>query len=368
MDAASLELRSALKDEPIDPIADDPDPETRERRHITEKARVHDFVAAAAEGTAVTGASAECRDAYGLSGNVVPYPVFEPIGGRPVETRAATPAPTDGPVAASPTQPFIYGRTHSSWLGVDMVPVSDGAHVFPSLSTATPSGMKTKGSSADETAAAFTADAKKPKRATGSARFRYEDLSVFPEMEVVLRADIPRSLANTVDQQIVAGSGSGGQLASLVSQLTAATAETTRETLVRHVAKAAELVDGTYASELSQIRQLIGLETYVDASSLFSTTDSETAESWLSRRTGGLRGAPVAWIAATSGNKQAGIARRGMHPMSAAVALWGGGIRLIRDELSSAASGEVIITSIQLLSDVVIVHESAFKALSFKLA
>ena len=38
------------------------------------------------------------------------------------------------------------------------------------------------------------------------------------------------------------------------------------------------------------------------------------------------------------------------------------------DELSKAQSGEVIITSVQLLSDLVLVYPGAFQATSFKLA
>ena len=152
-----------------------------------------------------------------------------------------------------------------------------------------------------------------------------------------------------------------------MSQLTAATIETTRDTLVSHIQKAAALIDGRYAGELSDIRQAVGLATFKDAAALFSTTDSETAESWLSRRTGGLRGAPTDWLVAPASNKQAGLARRGLQSMSAASALWGG-VRLLRDELSSAQSGEVIVTALQLLSDVVLVHPGAFQATSFKVA
>ena len=61
----------------------------------------------------------------------------------------------------------------SSFLGVDLVPVANGAHIFPALSTPTPSSMKVKGAASDETAAAFTAGhAQKAKRATGSFRVR----------------------------------------------------------------------------------------------------------------------------------------------------------------------------------------------------
>ena len=118
LDAASIETRAALKAEPIEPlVADDPtDPETRERHALTKKARVGDFVAAFIEGRQIEGATAECRSAFGLTGFEIPPVLFEPRGGRPVETRAATPAPTDVPVEASPTQPYHYSRGLASFL------------------------------------------------------------------------------------------------------------------------------------------------------------------------------------------------------------------------------------------------------------
>ena len=254
LDAASLEVREALKAEPIDPLVTDPgdgDAEERERQKLTKDARVGDFVAGFLDGGPVEGASAECRSAFGLTGYEIPLPLFEPRRGRQVaETRAATAAPSDTPTEASPVQPYIYSRGVAAFLGVDLVSVGSGAHTFPALTTGTPSGMKTKGSAADETAAVIAADAQTAKRCTGAFRVRYEDLAVFPEMEDALRRDIPNSLAQTVDKQLVNGSGSGGQLASLRSQLTAATAETTRETFVTHIAKVAALVDGRYAGSL----------------------------------------------------------------------------------------------------------------------
>ena len=342
------------------------DSEARERQALVGKARVGDTLSALLDGSPVDGASAECRSAFGLSGYEIPHVLFEPRP-RPAEVRAATLAPTaGGPVAESPVAPFIYARTNAAYLGVDMPTVGPGAHAFPALTTAAPSGMKAAGADADETAAVFTTAAQTPKRATGRFRIRYADLAVFPQMEDALRRDIPASVAVTVDQQIVAGTGSAPSLKSLFSQLTDPTAESTRETYARHQVKAASLIDGRFAFDLPDVRQLVGLQTFADAVSLLGTNTADNARDYLARATAGFRAVGTDWIAAKSSNVQTGLARLGTAPMCAAVALWGG-LRLIRDETSSAPAGEVVVTALQLLSDVVLIHSAAFKQTTFKI-
>ena len=127
------------------------------------------------------------------------------------------------------------------------------------------------------------------------------------------------------------------------------------------------MIDGRYASELRDVRQLVGLKTYENAIGVFATSTAVSAEESLVRRTAGFRATSTDRIPAPSSHVQTGLARLGMAPMSAAVAVWGG-IRLIRDELSEAKAGKILVTALQLASDVVLVHTGAFKATSFKLA
>ena len=342
------------------------DAETRERLELRSRARVGDTLAAFVDGAAVEGATAEYRSAMGLSGYEIPLDLFEPLAGRP-ETRAVTEAPSDSPIAASPTQPYVYSRGQASYLGVDIVTVGPGAHAFPALTTGTPSSPKAKGAAADATAAVITASAKTARRITGSFEVAYEDLAVFPELEDALRRDIPLAVGHNVDVQIVNGDGSTPNLASLRSQLDAATAETTKDTFGSFAAKAAALIDGRYASALSDVRQLVGLKTYEHAIGLVAASTAVSAEESLARRTGGFRATSTDRIPAPASNVQTGLARLGMQPMSAAVAVWGG-VRLIRDELSEARAGKILVTCLQLASDLVLVHPNAFKATSFKLA
>ena len=121
LDAASLEVRAALKNERIDPLiadADTQDAETRERLELRAKTGVADFYRAAAGGAAVSGAAAEYCQSLGVpTVGHLPMEIFartaptNPHLHLPtVETRAITPGPAvDGPV--QPTVPFVFERS-----------------------------------------------------------------------------------------------------------------------------------------------------------------------------------------------------------------------------------------------------------------
>ena len=362
------EYRSALTDEaeavthPRDVAIDT---ETRERLELRSNARVGDFVAAFVEGRSLDGTSAEYRAAHGMTGYELPLDLFEPDAAR-VETRAVTAAPTDTPVQASPVQPYVYAQGAAAFLGVDLVTVGSDAHMFPALTTATPTAAKAKSGAADETAAVFTAAALTPRRVTGSFRITLEDVAVFPQLEDALRRGLPRSLAHRVNAQVVSGSGSSPQVKSLRSQITAAEDETTTETFQRYLTKSASYVDGRFAGTLAEIRQVVRITTYANASGLYSARDLSAADA-LSQRSAGFRAVTTDFVPAKSGSLQTGIVRRGAQPMSAAAALWSG-IRLIRDEVSAAGKGEIVITALQLIGDVVLIQSDAWAATSWKLA
>ena len=367
--ATETEYRDALTaeaDEATHPTDVTVDTETRERLELRGKARVGDYLSAFIEGRRVDGATSEYRSACGIAQEYeVPLDLFEPTAGR-VEHRAVTGAPTDTPIEASPTQPYVYARGAAAFLGVDLVTVGAGAHMFPVLSTATPTAAKAKSATADETAAAFTAAPLTPRRVTGSFRITLEDLAVFPQLEDALRRDLPLSLAHRVNAQVVNGSGTAPSLKSLRSQITAAENETTTETFQTFLTKTAAFVDGRFAGTLAEIRQVVGIFTYANAAGLYSARDLSAADA-LGQRSAGFRAVTTDFVPAKSGSLQTGIVRRGAQPMSAAAALWSG-VRLIRDEVTAAAKGEVVITALQLIGDVVLIQTDAWAATSWKIA
>ena len=196
------------------------DPEERERQEILGKASLGNAIRAVIDGKPLQGAESELRSAYGLSGDhELPHELFEPREAK--EKRAATGAPATGTqVNEQPVQPYIYKEGVAGFLGIDMPQVGGGTASHPVLTTGTPAGMKAKGAAADETEAAFTISTSTPKRVTGSFRVRVEDMALFPQLEDSLRRDIPMSLANAVEEQLLNGSGVAPNINGLLKRLT----------------------------------------------------------------------------------------------------------------------------------------------------
>ena len=338
------------------------DPEERERQEILGKARLGNFLRAVIDGKAVQGAESELRSAYGLSGDhEIPHELFEPREAK--DQRAATDAPATGTqVNEQPVQPFIYKEGVAGFLGIDMPQVGGGTASHPVLTTGTPAGMKAKGGAADETAAAFTISSSVPKRVTGSFRIRVEDMALFPQLEDSLRRDIPQSLANAVEEQLLNGDGQAPNINGLLQRLTDPTAAGVKDTPGSYVKTVAGSLDGIHGYTLGDLRTLAGKQTYqAMASGYFDSTAVSTA-SYLDTYTGGVRMSDR--ISDVASDVQAGIVRLGMRPMCAVSVVWGG-VTLIRDIYSGAASGEIVVTALQLIGDVHVLRDGSFAEVSF---
>ena len=342
------EKRTEGKDEPTDP-------EERERLKVLGESRIGNVLRAVVDGRPLKGAEAELRSASGLTGDhEVPLALFEP--------RAATESPSETPVDEAPVQPYIYREGVAGYLGIDMPVVGPGTAHYPVLTRGTPAGPKAEGAAADETAATFSVQTSTPRRVTGAFRVRVEDMAVFPQLEDSLRRDIPMSLANAVAEQILNGDGVAPNVNGLLKRLSdpdAAGAKNTPQTYVETVVGA---LDGRHGYELRDLRTLVGKATYAAMAGLYFTGTSVSTAAYLADVTGGVRMSDR--IAAVNANVQAGIVRVGLLPMSAVAAVWGG-VQLIRDPYSSAGSGEVVVTALQLMSDVHVLRSGAFAQVSF---
>ena len=337
-----------------------PDPEERERQDLLGKARLGNALRAVIEGRPLQGAEAELRSAYGLLGDHdVPLEMFEPRG----EERAETPAPGTTPINQRPVQPFLYQMGVAGYLGIDLHQVGTGTPSFPVLTTGTSVAMKAKGAAADEGAGAFTVVTSSPKRITGSFRVRAEDMAVFPQLEDSLRRDLPQSLANQVEEQLLNGDGQAPNINGLLKRLTDPDAEAAKNTAATYVSKIVGALDGLHGYTLKDLRALAGKETYQAMAGAFFVNTAVSAVSYLDSATGGVR--MTDRIADVAAAVQAGIVRVGMRPWSAVAAVWGG-VSLIRDIYSDAGKGEVIVTAMQLISDVHVLRSGAFAQVSFK--
>ncbi len=334
------------------------DPEERERQDILGKARLGNALRAVIDGRPLQGAENELRSAYGLSGDhEIPHELFEPR-----EARAATDAPATGTqVNEQPVQPFIYKEGVAGFLGIDMPQVGGGTASHPVLTTGTPAGMKAKGAAADETEAAFTISTSTPKRVTGSFRVRVEDMALFPQLEDSLRRDIPMSLSNAVEEQILNGDGQAPNITGLLERLTDPTAAMEKYDPETYVSTIAGSLDGIHGYTLGDLRTLAGKATYQAMASGYFEATAVSVASYLDTYTGGVR---MSDRIPGDSSAQAGIVRLGMRPMCAVSVVWGG-VTLIRDIYSGAASGEIVVTALQLIGDVHVLRDGSFAEVSF---
>ena len=335
------------------------DPEERERQEILGKARLGNAIRAVIDGKPLQGAESELRSAFSLSGDhEIPHELFEPR-----EARAATAAPATGTqVNEQPVQPFIYQEGVAGFLGIDMPQVGGGTASHPVLTTGTPAGMKAKGAAADETVAAFTISTSTPKRVTGSFRVRVEDMALFPQLEDSLRRDIPMSLSNAVEEQILNGDGSSPNITGLLERLTDPTAAATKDLPGTYVGTVAGSLDGVHGYTLGDLRTLAGKATYQAMASGYFDNTAVSVASYLDAATAGVRMSDR--IPDVASNVQPGIIRLGMRPMCAVSVVWGG-VTLIRDIYSGAASGEIVVTALQLIGDVHVLRDGSFAEVSF---
>ena len=363
---ASLISESVEEAEAMD--REDGDGEDRERSELRSRSRLAKYVSAALDGLPVQGAEAELSAAAGCPG-AVPLELFE-TRREATEHRAVTPAPATTDENLAPIVPAIFDRSAAAWLGIEMPMVATGDAGFPVLSTSVTGGPVAKSAEAAETAGAFTVTMAQPRRISGAFKFTVEDAARLSGMENALRQNIGSVLSDELDKQAINGSGTGdGTLNGLLNILTDPAAPAANaESFARYVAAAASHVDGLFAVDLGGIRQLVGVQTYGHMAAAFrADEDSTTAEGWLMDRTGGVRTSRR--IAAAAGNIQQAIVRRA-NPAGDRVAVmpvWNG-MTLLRDPYTSAGKGEVVVTGIMLVGDVIVLRGGAFVQDSYRLA
>ena len=221
-------------------------------------------------GRPVVGASAEYADAEGLSG----FMPLDLLDAPESEARAVTPGPADETVANTrPTVPFAFARTDAAALGIAMPMVAAGEAHYPALTTAPPAGPKAADAAASQTAAAFTLTKREPKRITGQFLIRVEDIALMPSMERDLRLGIASAMADSLDGQVINGSGGGANLAGLFSVATDVNVAGATETFSTAIVRFAGVVDGKHANGFGDIRALIGVATFAKYAAIFANAD-----------------------------------------------------------------------------------------------
>ena len=143
------ELRAALVAEPTPTVqtgVEAMDPEQRERVELRGRSHLGAFLLAALQRRMVGGVEAEYAAACQARAGEIPVDLFEADRPAPVETRAATPAPSTGTgVTVAPVQPFVFAPSIAPRLGIDLPSVGSGGYSEMTVSTKLPAGPVAKG-------------------------------------------------------------------------------------------------------------------------------------------------------------------------------------------------------------------------------
>ena len=180
---------------------------------------------------------------------------------------------------------------------------------------------------------------------------RSRELAVFPQFEASLRRDLGRQLDDVVSDQVVNGvSATDSNVQGLASALTSVDTPTGNVVnFAQFVEMLTNMVDGTYAASMNDLRVIFGVQTWRLAVSSQKSDESDLyAYDWLSQKANSVDLSSFIPNAPGSGNEVRGqrvfaTKDRGLSG-SYALPMWKG-VQIVRDQYSDAARGHIHITA-----------------------
>jgi len=360
------QLRLAIAAESV-PSADGG--ESAALNKVQSRARVSDFLRAAATGGNAMGASLEFAQSQGVADGDFPIELLE------TRADANTVAPGEVGVSRTPILGQIRAGSIMEFLNVRMQSVPVGARDYTVLSTGFTAAPKAAGASTDSTAGVFTNYRLLPYRMAVRATFAMEELSELAGMEAALRRDLQDAIRYQMSQEILYGTATPASATvegflSATSNKGLGTAAGTNApsgviTFATSLAVLAGAIDGLYASDLNHVRLLLGTESFQKMAGVYVTNSTASALSEIKRLGGGVRAS--ARIAAKASHVQAGLLHRTGAPGPYAVAPVWKNATAIRDQYTGSASGVIGIT-VHFLWNFRIIRADAYDRLALTLS
>lgn len=350
--------------------------EIRRIRRIAHRVSVRDYLTAAAESTGVAGAAGELNAALGLrrvdqfGGVLIPFEVLR------IEQRAdayTDTAALDGGVEQQPILERLFGsRQVLDALGCTMRNVPAGQSELVLVSGGdTPAQTKEK-SSHDATAATFSTKNLKPKRLTGRYLYTAEQAAQVPGLEAALVRDLAAAAESAICTSIISGAApdvsNPQNVEGFLTSITAPTNPSAVATWAEIAAAASQGVDGIHAEMSSQCSVVMGTKSYQYAAAKYQADDSVSALRAL--QSSSRQVLASSFIPAPASNIQAVLLHAGTKRErgDSVIAMFGGGIGVLRDPYTSASSGGVALTWSLLWDAAVNFRTGAYKRLAWKLA
>ena len=320
------------------------DPETRELLRLQDRARVSNYVAAALELRAASGAELELNQALGIGGERFPLRLLAPR-----ETRTTT--DSEAGVYQRRWLDRLFAESAALRVGVTFESVQPGVSAHPVTTAGASAAQRGRQQAAAKAAWTVGVTEIKPTRNTVRAVFSIEDAARLPGLEDALIRDLRMALTEGVDRAVFIGDGGANEdSADIVGLTTAAIHEVTltqaakvkaADTLARFIG----LIDGKHATKADDLRIVaaVGANTLWHSTIANAATENQTLAQFLmaSGIEWGVRGDIEA--ATANGDFGAFIGRGRGIAGAAVAAVWDSGM-LIRDPYTEADSGEVALT------------------------
>ena len=175
-----------------------------------------------------------------------------------LETRAETAISGDNPNVARPVLGQLFPTSIAAFAGVAVETVPSGEAGYPVITTGATVEALAQGASGTESTGAITITTLVPKRLQASLRYQREDAARLSYLDASLRENLSMALAAKLDEQILNR--------ATVGLLTFGSAPTvngaTVSNLTHALASIYGSVDGIFAQTASEVRLLLGDNTY----------------------------------------------------------------------------------------------------------
>ncbi len=366
--AARVAVEQEDAEQRTETLVGQPDAEMRERIELRGRASLTNYLLAAARGRLVDGPEHELAAAAGVQG--IPIELWDT---ERREERAVSPAPSTVGVNLDPIRPAVFAAAVVPRLGVEMPRVASGTYATATIGTSLTADAKAKGAAIAATAAALTVTTATPKRVSARLELRLEDIAAVGQanFEAALRQNLSLALSDELDEQGLNGNGTAPNLSGILQRLTDPTAPTKIADFDAFVEAFADGIDGLWASRMSEVAIVAGVDTYKLSAKTFRDIVSAdlgaiSFADYAAAHTGGW------WTnarmpAAATNVQQAILHRRGRTGMRTAVCPHWGEVS-IDDIYSGAASATRSFTMHVLLGDVILVQPAAYAQTAFKVA
>lgn len=342
------------------------DSEGREYRALRGRAKVSEYLGAALEMRAVTGAAAEFNSAVKVGAGRFPLRLLAPER----EVRATT----DAEAQANQRNWLdrLFAKASAMRVGVTMKSVPDGVAALP-LTTAGATGeQQDRSETTSDAAWTVSVVEAKPKRGSVRAVFNIEDAARLPQLEDALRRDLSMALMDSIDKAVFLGDSGPSTAAYDVTGLNTASSVVERTISQTNKVKGPEtltefaaLIDGIHAEGFGSlgIVAAVGAWRLWESTIINSAADNMTLAAF-------LRSAGLSWMArgdietATAADDWAAfVGRMRGNDGAACAAVWESA-NFIRDMYSGAASGEVAL-NMTYLWDFQVVRATNFARIKF---